>query len=100
MQLYDLKGRKVEECTLGRMCGLISSVHWCSCEYLMLCKKCVKLCFVVSDSLREELCLLSVDLRGSAVRLLLARNLKCHFPFTFLDLLRAQSFLTVFPHHT
>lgn len=93
--------KKVEECTWGRMCVLVSSVHWCSCEYSMLCKKCVKLRFVVSDSLREELCLLSVDLRGSAVRLLLARNLKYHFPCrTFLHLLRVQAILTVFPHHT
>lgn len=41
-----------------------------------------------------------VDLAGTAVRLLLARNLKCHFPcHAFLGLLGVQSILTISSSH-
>lgn len=72
---FMIKKKKSGGMHMAIMCVLMFSVHWCSCECLMLCQKCVKLFFVV---LREELC---SWISGTAGTLLLARKLKCRLPF-------------------
>lgn len=82
------------------MCVLISSVHWCEC--LMRCKKCVKLFFVVSDSLREELCLWICEIvTGNVIFLVISSVIsglaECSVHFSFISSSHLNGFQSKHP---